>query len=150
VPHDAATRRRVKEALKYPAVVFDGHQALSVARGFARMVNKSGYRVHACAILLEHVHLVLGRHQYRVEQMVRLLKAEASAQLAADGRHPLAARAQSGEPLPTPWARNCWRVFLDSAEAIERAVRYVENNPVKEGKPPQRWSFVVPYVDRIV
>jgi REP element-mobilizing transposase RayT len=149
VPHDAAARRRVKEALKYPAVVFNGHQALSVARGFARVVKKSGYRVHACTILPEHVHLVLGRHRYRVEQMVRLLKAEASTQLAADGRHPLAAWARPGEPLPTPWARNCWRVFLDSAEAIDRAVRYVEGNPLKEGKPPQGWSFVVPYVEAV-
>src|SRR5207302_1367380 len=79
--HDAAARRRVKEALKYPAVVFDGHQALSVAHGFARMAAKSNYRVHACCILPEHVHLVLGRHHYKVEQMVRLLKAEASTEL---------------------------------------------------------------------
>jgi REP element-mobilizing transposase RayT len=149
VPHDAAARRRVKEAMKYPAVVFDGHQALSVIRGFARVVAKSGYRAYACAILPEHVHLVLGRHHYRVEQMVRLLKAEASTQLAADGLHPLAARAQPGEPVPTPWSRNCWRVFLDSVEGIERAVRYVENNPLKEGKRPQRWSFVVPYTDPV-
>lgn len=149
VPHDPDARRRVKEALKYPAVVFDGHQALSVARGFGRMAAKSGYRIFACAILPEHVHLVLGRHQYRVEQMVRLLKAEASARLAADGRHPLVAWAQPGEPLPTPWSRNCWKVFLDSAEDIERAVRYVEDNPVKEGKRPQRWSFVVPYADLV-
>src|SRR6266542_1178861 len=104
-PHDAAARRRVKEALKYPAVVFNGYQALSVAHGFAGMVEKSAYRIHACSILPEHVHLVLGRHPYRVEQMVRLLKAEASSELAADGRHPLAPWPQEDGSLPTPWAR---------------------------------------------
>jgi hypothetical protein len=39
VRHDTAARRRVKEALTYPAVVFDGHQALSAANGFARMAQ---------------------------------------------------------------------------------------------------------------
>lgn len=149
-PHDAAARRQVKKALKYPAVVFDGHQALSISHGFGRMVEKSSYRIFACSILPEHVHLVLGRHVYRVEQMVRLLKAEASSQLAADGRHPLARWPQPDGALPTPWSRNCWKVFLDSAEDIERSVRYVENNPIKEGKRPQHWSFVRRYDDPIV
>jgi REP element-mobilizing transposase RayT len=109
------------------------------------MVEKSAYRIHACSILPEHVHVVLGRHAYRVEQMVRLLKSEASTKLAGDGRHPLARWRQADGSLPTPWARKCWKVFLDTAEDIHRAVQYVEENPVKEGKRPQHWSFVVPY-----
>jgi REP element-mobilizing transposase RayT len=145
-PHDATVRRWAKEALSYPAVMFDGHQALSIARGFARLAEKSGYRIHACSILPEHVHLVLGRHHYRVEQMVRLLKAEAGANLAEDGRHPFSDRLGSDGTLPTPWARGCWKVFLDSAADVARAVRYVENNPLKEGKRRQRWSFVVPFI----
>jgi hypothetical protein len=36
-------------------------------------------------------------------------------------------------------------VFLDSDEDIRRAIRYVEENPVKEGKPRQLWSFVTAY-----
>jgi REP element-mobilizing transposase RayT len=148
--HDVRARRRVKEALKYPRVVFDGLQALSVGLGFRTMAGKSGYRIHACAILPEHVHLVIGRHSYRVEQMVRLLKAAASSQLAADARHPFALWPQPDGSLPTPWARNCWKVFLDSAEDVERAVRYVEGNPVKEGKPPQPWRFVTPFTPPLV
>jgi REP element-mobilizing transposase RayT len=127
-------------------VVFDGYQALSIARGFACMAEKSSYRICACSLLPEHVHLVLGRHHYRVEQMVRLLKAAAGARLTADGRHPLAAWVRPDGPLPTPWARGCWKTFLNSAADMARAVRYVENNPGKEGKRRQRWSFAVPYV----
>jgi REP element-mobilizing transposase RayT len=145
VRHDARARRQVKEALKYPPVVFDGPQALSVAQGFKRMAEKSGYGVFACAILPEHVHLVLRRHTYKVEQMVRLLKAEASSKLAEDGRHPLTPWPRQDGSLPMPWAQKCWKVFLDSAEGIDRAVRYVQANPVKEGKRPQHWSFVIPF-----
>jgi REP element-mobilizing transposase RayT len=148
-PHDSQVRRGVKEALKVPAVVFDGYQALSIARGFQRLAEKSGYGVFACSILPEHVHLVLRRHSYKVEQMVRLLKAEASITLREDGRHPLAAWVQEDGSLPSPWARNCWKVFLNRVEDVDRAVRYVENNPVKEGKRPQRWPFVTPYPDPV-
>ncbi len=42
-------------------------------------------------------------------------------------------------------AANEWKVFLDTEEAIENAIRYVEENPMKEGKPRQRWSFVTPF-----
>jgi hypothetical protein len=34
---------------------------------------------------------------------------------------------------------------LDSAEAIENAVGYVEENPNREEKPKQQWSFVTPF-----
>ncbi len=44
-----------------------------------------------------------------------------------------------------PWATGRWRVYLDSEDAIENAIRYVEENPIKEGRPEQRWSFVSPF-----
>jgi hypothetical protein len=28
---------------------------------------------------------------------------------------------------------------------VRRAILYVEDNPLKEGKPRQRWSFVTPF-----
>lgn len=145
VGHNVQARLSVKQALKYPAVVFDGSQAQSIAHGFRRMVEKSNYGILACSILPEHVHLVLRRHTYKVEQMVRLLKAEAGSKLAEDGRHPLAQWPQEDGSLPSPWAVGRWKVFLDSVEAIARAVHYVENNPIKEGKRRQRWSFITPY-----
>jgi hypothetical protein len=33
-------------------------------------------------------------------------------------------------------------------EDVYRAIKYVEDNPGKEGKKRQHWSFVVPYVPR--
>jgi hypothetical protein len=38
----------------------------------------------------------------------------------------------------------CWKVFLDEPD-VSRAIRYVENNPLKEGLRPQAWSFVTAY-----
>jgi hypothetical protein len=47
-------------------------------------------------------------------------------------------------PAESPWARNCWKVFLNTDVDIHRAIRYVNDNPTKENKPLQRWSFVTP------
>jgi hypothetical protein len=54
---DRQARRRVKQVLRHPAVTFDGHQALRVAHGFARMAAKADYQIYACSILPEHVTL---------------------------------------------------------------------------------------------
>jgi REP element-mobilizing transposase RayT len=145
VPHDRAARQRAKAALSYPPVTFDGRQALCVANGFARMVAKARYQVYACSILPEHVHMVLGRYRYDVETMVRLLKAEATTELIQEGRHPLAAYSTPDGTPPSPWARKCWKVFLNDPETVRNAIGYVERNPIKDGKRPQRWSFVVPF-----
>lgn len=143
-PHDRALRDAAKTALKYPAVHFDGHQALAIAEGFATAITEHGYRLFACSILPEHVHLVVNRCDRDVERVVAHLKAKATARLTETGRHPLSRFTVPRGGSPTPWALNLWKCFLDTPADIARAVRYVEENPTKEGKRPQRWSFVVP------
>jgi REP element-mobilizing transposase RayT len=143
--HDRLKRLAAREVLDYKPVVFDGHQALCIARGFAKMVAKSGYSVYACSILPKHVHMALGRFRYHAETMVRLLKAEASHELSEAGLHPFAEHVLPTGRLPSPWSRNCWKVFLNTPDDIRRAIWYVEQNPVKEGKRAQKWDFVIPY-----
>lgn len=77
--------------------------------------------------------------------MMIQFKANATGRLNREGLHPLAAFGGNGKSPPSPWGENGWKVFLDSEEAILRAIRYVEDNPLKEGKPRQRWSFVKPF-----
>jgi len=141
-PHDRAARLAAKRALKYPEVHFDGHQALSIARGFAAAIGEGDYRLHACAVLPEHVHLVVARCDRMIEQIVAHLKAKATARLSQDGNHPLGTFRDGRGRVPTPWAGKCWKCFLDTDQDIARAIRYVEHNPAKEGKRRQRWSFV--------
>ncbi len=69
----------------------------------------------------------------------------ATRQLIDDQRHPLALHAKPGERPLGMWARHQWKVYLDTDEAIENAIAYVNDNPVKEGKPPQKWNWITPY-----
>jgi REP element-mobilizing transposase RayT len=144
-PHDRALRLAAKQALKYPPVEFTGVQARAVGRGFARYVERSGLVVWACAILPDHVHLVLARHRLSVDQIVVQLKGDATRRLIDEGIHPFGEiKEKNGRP-PKCFARGEWSVYLDTPEDVVRSIRYVENNPGKEGKPRQTWSFVVPY-----
>lgn len=137
-PHDRSLRLGAKRALKYPAVRFTGRQALAVGHGFHKALAESGYAIHACSILPEHVHLVIGIHARDIARIVGHLKGRATQRRHADGLWP-----SDNRPV---WAERGWHVFLDSIADVHRAIAYVEANPEKEGKPRQRWSFVTPFV----
>ena len=144
-PHDRRARARAKQVLKYPAVRFNGHQARAIGRGFAGFVKRSGLNVWACSTLPEHTHVVVGRHRYPIEQIASLLKGAATRQLVSEGLHPFGALREKCGRLPHAWARGLWKVFLRTPADVRRAVRYVEDNPAKEGLPRQRWAFVTPF-----
>ncbi|WP_231741887.1 transposase [Stieleria varia] len=142
---EIAARDAAKASLRYPTVSLTGLQALSIAKGFGRHCAKNNYTLWACAILPEHTHLVIARHTFKVEQMVNLLKGSATRRIIEDARHPMQAYASKDKRPPQMWASNLWKVYLDSENAIEEAIGYVLDNPVKEGKPRQSWSFVTPF-----
>jgi REP element-mobilizing transposase RayT len=133
------------KALRFPPVQLTGPQARAVGRGFAVGARKSRLTIWACSILPEHVHLVVARHTYKVEQVCNLLKGEATKQMKAESLHPQQRFQHGGGTLPSLWAQGQWRVYLDSEQSIEAAIHYVEQNPLKEGKPPQKWFFVTPF-----
>ncbi len=141
-PHDRAERLRAKESLRYPPVLLTGVQARAVARGFATACEESGYVILACAILPDHVHLIIGRNDRPIAQIVSHLKGRATQQLKREGLHPFDFVKLKDGSLPSPWAQKYWKIFVDSEEYVDCAITYVEHNPEKEGKPKQKWSFV--------
>ncbi len=77
----------------------------------------------------------------KVEQLVIQLKGAATETLKMRGIHPFQAVESK---TPKCFARGEWKVYLDR-EDVPRAIRYVENNPSKEGRPTQSWPFIVPF-----
>ena len=90
------------------------------------------------------MHVVIQRHERRVERIIAHMKAQATRSLRERGQDPLA-ELVVGEAAPSPWAHKAWHVYLDDPEGMARAIEYVRENPMKEGKPPQRWTFVSPW-----
>lgn len=145
-PHDWQARRAAKQQLKYEPVVINGRQALCIAKGFAKAIRKNAYAVYACAIMPTHVHMVIARHRYKVEQVVNLLKGAATRQLTEDGLHPQARFADERGDMPSPWAQELRKVFCFKPGEVRGKIGYVEDNPEEAGLKRQEWSFVVPYV----
>lgn len=137
-PHDTRKRIVAKSALKYPPVSFTGQQALTITKGFTKAATEANYIFHACAVLPDHVHLVLARHPRKITTIVSHLKSQATRKLRALPEWP-----NDDRPV---WGERGWNVYLDNPAAVLRAIRYVNNNPPKEGLLKQRWSFITPYI----
>lgn len=146
-PHNKGHRLAVKQSLKRRPVCFTGLQAQAVGRGFARAVQRSGHRILACSILPDHVHVVVAASRLKPTRVLGHLKREAALALKLAGVHPCQQEFEDTGQLPSCWATGCWKVFLFSKRRVFNAIKYVEENPLKEGKPRQRWSFVVPYTN---
>jgi REP element-mobilizing transposase RayT len=144
-PHDRKRKHEMQAALKYPPVVFNGKQALAIARGFAEEARHSGCKIHAFAMMPEHNHVVLGRHRYDFDKLINRLKGSATRSLKEHGMYPLAEYSEPEHVVPSPWGRKWWKVYLDSEADMRRAIDYTNENPLKEGKPRQKWNFVEPY-----
>jgi len=130
-PYDRGLKARMQAVLQHSPVHFTGKQAQAIAF----CLTNTPYTIHACAILPEHVHLVLGHTSRKIRQAIGHIKSEATKAL----------RAKGWFSQHSPWADYGWNVFLDSREAMHRAIKYVENNPLREGKQQQHWSSVTPY-----
>jgi REP element-mobilizing transposase RayT len=135
-PCDPAWQARAKAALKFPPAVFAGRQALAIGSGFADAINEGGYRCFACAIMPEHVHFVVARHERPPGKIVGHLRSKATTRLRDEGLW------ERERPV---WGERCWKVYLDVDDDVARSVTYTNDNPAREGKRPQNWPFVVPW-----
>jgi len=111
-----------------PFFIDEGTRLL-VTAGFREAIKRLGIVVHECAIMNNHVHLLVQRSTYRIEYVVNQLKGAATRTLGLS---------------ETPWARNGWNVFLNNLEAVAAAAEYIRANPPAAGLAPQRWDFLQP------
>ena len=142
---DPVVRREAKGVLKYSPVRLNGVQAMWMGRAFGEVVEEDGLVVYACAIMHDHVHMVVARSGRPVERVVWRLKARATMVLARVGLHPFQHEKRVRGQLPKMWGRGDWSVYLNCPEEVREKIRYVEGNPLKEGMKRQRWRFLTEY-----
>ncbi len=133
--HDRQLRLAAKAALVRKPVHFAGKQCQAIGMGFRNYCHRSDCIIHACSILPTHVHLVVMRMPYPIEQVANLLKGAASAELARRGLHPFADAPYRNGNLPPPWTQHEWSRFLDCDADIRRSITYTEKNPQKKASP---------------
>lgn len=140
--HDRAARHAVKDQLTHDPVVFTGEQARALVRGIGATAGSAGYPLYALAVMPTHLHAVIGAAVCDPARVIGHLKRGATDRLIAEGLHPFASEAGVTRSC---WSKRAWKVFLDTDAAVMRAIRYVEQNPVKDGLRPQRWACVRPW-----
>ncbi|MDD4891526.1 MAG: hypothetical protein PHU85_16530 [Phycisphaerae bacterium] len=128
--------RDAEARLQYPVLWFDESMRAALADGLGDAIRDGGYTCYAAAILRNHLHCVIRRHRDDADVICE--------RLASKSREAIIAAHLELKDHPI-WGRDDHKVFKDSVESMWVAFRYVENNPQKEGLPPQSWSFVTPY-----
>ena len=134
--YDINVKKQMQHALKYPPVRFTGKQARTVAMAFAQ----TPYKLYALAVMPNHVHMVVGYSRRDIRHAIGHFKSEATRALRRNGcfiEH-------------SPWTDHGWNVYLNTNNDVQRAINYVQENPLREGLQQQRWSFVTPYASSSV
>ncbi|MDC0936358.1 hypothetical protein OAS39_08725 [Pirellulales bacterium] len=130
--------QRAKSRLRHPLLKLTTQSRDSAACGLANAIEEYNYTCYACAILPDHVHVIIRKHKHHAEEMIENLQRLSRERLIADG--------QRAHGHPT-WTDGGWKRFLDRPSAVWDAIAYVENNPQEIGLPKQTWPFVTPYND---
>jgi hypothetical protein len=91
--------------------------------------------------------MVTSRHRWNIERVVGHFKTEATLRLVREKIHPFQEVHRPGGRLVSCWAEKSWNVYLNSDAEIRRAVEYVRNNPLKEARAAQCWSFERPFAN---
>lgn len=128
---------RAESLLRHPRLNFDETARDEIAAAFAQVMIDQRYTCYSCAVMPDHVHLLMRKHKHSAEQMIDMLKDVSRERLQAHGHRSC--------DHPTWVAGSGWKVFLDHPDDVRRTIQYIERNPLPLGLPSQKWSFVTPY-----
>jgi hypothetical protein len=68
-------RERAKEVLKFPIQKFSREDMDIIASSFAECIQKQTYTCYACAIMPDHIHLLIRKHKKQAEEMIEDIQA---------------------------------------------------------------------------
>ena len=127
---------RAEGVLKHELLRFDDIDVDVIASAFASVIKVRKYTCYACAIMPDHVHLLIRKQRDKAEEMIAQLQSASRLAIIDANRRAL------DHPV---WGGPGWKVFQRSRKQIETTVAYVRRNPVGIGRPTQSWPFVQEY-----
>jgi REP element-mobilizing transposase RayT len=127
---------KAKELLHYPPLQFAREEVEAIGVSFADTIRSERYTCYACAIMPDHIHVLIRKHRDLAEEMIAKLQLASCRAVRALGTR---------DKFHPVWGGCGWKVFLDSIEDISRTVNYIEENPTKARLPARSWEFVTPY-----
>ena len=130
-------KQQAEPLLAHPTICFDARQIEIVGAALGESLRKLNYTCYSCAVMPDHVHLLIRKHRDQAETMIENLQAATRNMLiATDGILP------AEHPV---WTAGGWKRFLGSPDAVRSVIHYIDGNPTKIGRPAQAWPFVKKY-----
>jgi REP element-mobilizing transposase RayT len=124
------------DLLKHARLSFDQPALTCIANSFAETITANRYTCYACALMPDHVHILIRKHKDDAEDMIEKLTCASRDALIAAGLR---------SPTHPVWTKGGdWKVFLEHPDEVRRTIRYIERNPLEISLPPQVWPFVTP------
>jgi REP-associated tyrosine transposase len=127
---------RAKAALKYPLLDFGPREIAVIGEAFAELVERQRYTCYSCAIMPDHVHILIRKHRDWGEDMTEHL------QIASRDR---LAELRTFDPDHPVWTNGEWKRYVFEPDDLRGVISYIESNPLKLGWRRQEWAFVKEY-----
>jgi REP element-mobilizing transposase RayT len=129
--------REAEPRLEYETLWFRSElERSAIATAFGEVIKLIGYTVWACAVCVNHSHILVRIHR---DDAVTMWDNFANASRLAITK---LRNLPNGHPV---WSSRPYRVYLETPDAVWSEIDYIWKNPMKEGLAEQRWDFVQPY-----
>jgi hypothetical protein len=125
-----------QQRLFFPVLWWGDPQRRCLADAFGDVVGRLRLTCYACAVLRNHVHLLVRRHRLKAEEMSAAFKL-AGRQAMIQGEAALA-----GHPV---FSADCCHVYKSTSEQVWTCVRYIEDNYKKHRLVPVVCAWAVRY-----
>jgi REP element-mobilizing transposase RayT len=128
--------QQATKILSYSLPEFDQSDIAMIGDAFAEIIEKRWYTCYACAIMPDHVHILIRKHRDLGEEMIEHLQERSRERYCAAGI------CDPGHPI---WTDGGWKRYLFTPDEVRGVIRYIEGNPLEIGWPRQEWGFVKRY-----
>jgi REP element-mobilizing transposase RayT len=128
---------KARDLLAHAVLTFDDEDIQLIGKTIGDQIVEHGYTCYACAVMPDHVHLLIRRHRDKAEQMIQFFQAATRAALVEAGKR--------SPPHPVWTDGPGWKGFINTRGDFEREIEYIRKNPEKIGRSEQVWEFVKPY-----
>lgn len=138
-PSREELRRFYREARKYLAydvLWFDGAERQAVAEAISEVIRRERLTCYACAVLSNHVHLLIRKHRLKGEDMSRFFK---------DASREKLRRANLSPPEHPVFSADTCDFYKSDTRAVRVCVRYIQENFRKHKLSEVEYEFVTPY-----
>ena len=128
--------RKARPYLAHEVLWFGATGRKVIAEAMDDAIQRERFTCYACAVLTNHVHLLVRKHWLKGEEMSSLFREAAREELTAEGLAP------KGHPV---FSADVCDHYKSDPEAVRRCARYIEGNFRKHKLPVVKYDFVTPY-----